>query len=182
MHEEDGWPIKKIKERENEISRVNRIYKFKELFNLCLPTTKIDQISSSEIVKMIGDIINQVSPETIYMPFIMDVHTDHQIISNLVQSSIKWFRFPSIKKVLMYETMSETDFNFVGKSFFRPNHFINISDYIDKKIEIMKIYKSEIQEHPFPRSEKGMRSLAIVRGAQSGYEAAESFQLVFERK
>ena len=73
----------------------------------------------------------------------------------------------------MYETPSETEFNFGENRVFRPNVFINISRYLDDKIETMKIYDSEMGEFPFPRSEKTMRSLAAFRGSQSGFEAAE---------
>ena len=82
----------------------------------------------------------------------------------------------------MYETLSETEFNFVENRTFRPNVFINISQYLDDKIKMMKNYESEIGEFPFPRSEKAIRSLAALRGSQSGFEAAEAFELVYERK
>ena len=58
---------------------------------------------------------------------------------------------------------------------------MDISKFLDKKIEIMNIYKSEIQKYPFPRSEKTIRSLASFRGSMSGFKAAESFELIFER-
>ena len=76
----------------------------------------------------------------------------------------------------MYEVLSETDFNFVENRVFKPNVFIDISSFLEKKIEIMKIYESELGEHPFPRSEKNIRSLAILRGSQSGYKASEAFE------
>ena len=82
----------------------------------------------------------------------------------------------------MYETLSETEFNFIEDRTFRPNMFVNIHQYLDDKIEAMRIYESEIGEFPFPRSEKTMRSLAAFRGSQSGFEAAEAFELVYERK
>ena len=80
----------------------------------------------------------------------------------------------------MYETLSETEFNFVEQRKFNPNYFLNITNYLDKKIEIMKIYKSEYGIHPFPRSEKAIKSLAYLRGSQSGFEAAEAYNLIFE--
>ena len=59
---------------------------------------------------------------------------------------------------------------------------MNIFDHLDDKIEAMQIYESEIGEFPFPRSEKAIRSLAALRGSQSGYEAAEAFEQVYERR
>jgi len=123
-----------------------------------------------------------VEPDIIYMPFAYDVHTDHQIIAKALQSTLKWFRYPHIKKVYMYETPSESEFNFVESRTFRPNVFVNISQYIDNKIETMNIYEGEMGVFPFPRSEKTIRSLAALRGSQSGFESAEAFELVYERK
>ena len=64
---------------------------------------------------------------------------------------------------------------------FTPNQFVDISDSIDQKIEIAKLYTTEFNEHPFPRSEEGIRALATVRGATSGYYAAEAFQIITSR-
>ncbi len=47
----------------------------------------------------------------------------------------------------------------------------------------MKIFFiGEMEEFPFPRSEKNIRSLPAFRGSQCGFEAAESFELIYERK
>ena len=46
----------------------------------------------------------------------------------------------------------------------------------------MKIYDEEMGAFPFPGSEKTLRALATLRGSQSGFESAETFKLVYERK
>ena len=46
----------------------------------------------------------------------------------------------------------------------------------------MDIYKSEMKEFPFPRSKKSIRALAALRGGQSGFNAAEAFELVYEKR
>ena len=82
----------------------------------------------------------------------------------------------------MYETASETEFNFIEGRTFCPNEFVDIYSYMDDKIKAMKIFNDEMGEFPFPRSEKTIRSLAAFRGSQCGFEAAEAFELVFKRK
>jgi LmbE family N-acetylglucosaminyl deacetylase len=161
---------------------VSKKYGFSDVFNLRLPTTKIDTLPLSDLIGEITNVYNNIKPDVIYMPFAYDVHTDHQIIAKALQSTYKWFRYPHIKKVYMYETPSETEFNFVENRVFRPNVFINISQYLGNKIETMKIYDGEIGDFPFPRSEKAIRSLAALRGSQSGFESAEALELVYERK
>jgi N-acetylglucosamine malate deacetylase 1 len=181
INQEGGWQEKVVKKRNDEIDAVAEKYDFKDVFNFQLPTTKIDTIPLIDLIEKITEVYKKVEPEIIYIPFVCDVHTDHQIISKALQSTFKWFRHPYIKKVLMYETLSETEFSFTEDRIFRPNVFVDISEYLDNKIETMKIFESEICKFPFPRSEKTIRSLAAFRGSQSGYEAAEAYELVFEK-
>ena len=179
---EIGWSKDAVIKRDNEIEEVSKKCGFSNVFNLRLPTTKIDTLPLSDLIEKITDVYKKVEPEIIYMPFAYDVHTDHQIISKALQSTLKWFRYPYIKKVYMYETPSETEFNFIETRVFRPNVFVNITKYVDEKIETMKFYAGEIGEFPFPRSEKTLRALATLRGSQSGFDSAEAFELVYERK
>ena len=182
ISQESGWQEKVVNKRDNEIDAVAEKYGFSDVFNLRLPTTKMDMLPVSDLIGEISNVYKKVEPDIIYMPFAYDVHTDHQIIAKALQSTLKWFRYPHIKKVYMYETPSETEFNFVENRVFRPNVFVNISIYIEDKIEVMKIYAGEMGEFPFPRSEKTLRALAILRGSQSGFDSAEAFELVYERK
>lgn len=81
----------------------------------------------------------------------------------------------------MIETLSETEFAPSTKeNSFIPNVFVDISDFMDKKLKIMKVYESEMAEHPFPRSERNIKALATFRGATVGCEFAESFMLLKE--
>lgn len=182
ISESSGWSATAIKKRDQEIKAVAKKYGFSGVFNFRLPTTKLDTLPLTELIEKITEVYKVVEPEIIYMPFARDVHTDHQLIAKAIQASIKWFRYASIRKVLMYETLSETEFNFIDDRVFRPNVFVDISDFLNDKIDTMKIYKSEIGDHPLPRSEKSIRALGALRGSQSGFEAAEAFELVYELK
>jgi len=182
IHVNDGWSENSVKKRSVEIDKVAKKYFFTDVFNLLLPTTKIDTLPLSTLIEKITNIFKKIKPDIIYMPFIYDVHSDHQITAKALQATFKWFRHSYVKKVYMYETPSETELNFIDNRVFRPNVFVNIAQYIDNKIEVMKIYDGEMGEFPFPRSEKTIRALAALRGSQSGFKAAESFELVYDRK
>ena len=52
------------------------------------------------------------------------------------------------------------------------------SVYFSKKIKSMKIYKSEIEKFPFPRSSKAIESQAKWRGTFIGSKVAEAFELL----
>ena len=167
--------------REKEISKVSKLFNFDSVHNLLLETTKVDQYGMTEIIQKISKIINKVRPNIIYLPFKEDVHTDHKKIFEASYSCTKSFRYPFIKKIYMMETLSETEFApSIKKDSFIPNAFVDVSKFINKKVEIMKAYKSEIHKHPFPRSERNIKALASFRGSTSGCEFAESFMLLKE--
>ncbi len=172
---------KSNKRESAEIKKVSHEYGFEGVYKLGFPTMGTDEFPISIIIKKISDIYNKVKPNIIYLPFYSDIHSDHRIIFEAAYSCTKTFRYPFIKKVFMMETISETDFglNF-RENAFAPNHFVDITNFLNKKIEIMKIFKNEIGEHPFPRSPKNIESLAVVRGATAGCKYAEAFMLLKE--
>ena len=176
-----GVSKKIIEKRKKEILKVSNLFKFKKTFQLKFPANRLDTISLDTIIKKIKKIFDQLKPELIFIPFERDVHTDHLYVSKASQACIKTFRNSYVKKVLAYETISETDFNFMKGEKFKAQIFFDISKFLTKKIEICKVYKSEISKHPFPRSISSIKSLARLRGSQSGFKAAEAFQLLFEK-
>lgn len=169
-----------IRTKYGELSKVNRIYKFKEIFDLKFRVTHIDAIEISKIIGALMRVFRQVGPDIIYLPFPNDIHTDHKVAADAVLSCMKWFRLPTLKKIMAYETISETEFNIRPGPVFTPNIFVNIESYIDKKVDAMKCYKTEIARSPFPRSEENIRALATFRGSTSGFGAAEAFMLLKE--
>tara|TARA_B100001964_G_scaffold230660_1_gene284418 strand:- start:138 stop:809 length:672 start_codon:yes stop_codon:yes gene_type:complete len=183
IKESEGSNEDTIEKRNNEIKKIGDFYSFDSVSKLGLIATKVDKYGTSELITKISSIINKVKPDTIYLPFKSDVHSDHKHIFEAAYSCTKSFRYPFIKKIYMMETLSETEFSLsTKKDSFVPNVFVDISDYMDRKIEAMKIYESEIGEHPFPRSEKNIIALATYRGATTGCNYAESFMLLKEIK
>jgi len=167
--------------REKEIEKVAELYGFDSIHNLRLKTMQVDEYSMSELVGKISKVINEVKPNIVYLPFKGDVHSDHRKIFEVAYSCTKSFRYPFIKKIYMIETLSETEFAPSTKEdSFIPNSFVDISEHMDKKIKIMKVFESEIDPHPFPRSERNLIALATLRGATCGCEYAESFVLLKE--
>ena len=178
---EEGYEASLVKARQKEVAAIQKAYGFNGSFSLDVPTTKLDTIPQGELVRRISGIMDRIKPEYVYLPYRNDIHSDHQVTFAVVQSAIKTFRVPTIKKVLMYEVVSETEFSpsLEGATFI-PNSFSDITAFINKKIKIMKIYKSELGSHPFPRSTKNIKALATFRGASSGMIYAEAFMVIKE--
>lgn len=177
---ESGWGIERVEQRKQEIQRIAEFYQFDSVYSLNFQATQLDAIPVSDIVSGISSVFNVFKPDEVFVPHPVDVHTDHQVVFSAASACVKCFRYPSIKRVLAYETLSETDFGLVGHAF-KPNVFVDIENFISEKLEAMDIYASEIGEHPFPRSHEAIRALATLRGAASGFKAAEAFELLRER-
>jgi len=167
--------------REKEIEKVTELYNFDSVNNLNLNTMHVDEYTMSYIIGKISKIISEIKPNIVYLPFFGDVHSDHRKIFDAAFSCTKSFRYPYIKKIYMMEILSETEFAPSTKEgSFIPNSFVDISEYFENKIKIMKVFESEIGKHPFPRSEDNLRALATFRGATCGCKYAESFMLLKE--
>lgn len=172
-----GYDEEKINHRNNEIQKMIESYNLDGYFNLNLKPSGLDSYLEGDLLQKISSVFNKVQPSVLILPYYKDVHSDHRITFNLCYSCTKNFRYPFIKKILMMEVPSETDFAMFEYTF-KPNYFVDISNYVDKKIEIAKVYQSEILEHPFPRSEKNIRAYATNRGAAIGADSAEAFVLI----
>ncbi|KGM27555.1 GlcNAc-PI de-N-acetylase [Photorhabdus luminescens] len=176
-----GFTPQQIANREEEISLVATTYNFKTVKILGFPPAALETIPRGEIIKRLAEVISSIRPEQIWTAYRNDAHSDHEIVYDCVMSCSKIFRYPYVKRILAYETLSETDFGMKPEDGgFRPNVFIDISAYLERKLTIMGVFKSEIGEFPFPRSEKALRALATLRGVQSGCEGAEGFMLIKE--
>lgn len=176
-----GWDDIKIQKRAREINEITRLFGFDSVFELNFPAANLDQVAMISLVNSISNVFKNFEPEEVFLPHPSDIHSDHRIVFEAAASCTKWFRYPSIKRVLAYETLSETDFGLATHPVFRPNVFIDIEPYLAGKFQAMNIYTSEVSGFPFPRSYEAIKALADLRGAASGFKAAEAFELLRER-
>jgi len=181
MSEERRFSKERIAKRNEEILLAAQAYAFDSVTQLNFPPAALETLPLGQIIAGISDVINKVKPQIVYVPYRNDAHSDHELVFDAAMSATKSFRYPFIKRVLAYETLSETDFGMKPEDGgFRPNVFVDISAFINKKLDIMEIFESEMGEFPFPRSRRALEALATLRGAQSNCQAAESFMLIKE--
>jgi len=179
MFAETGFTKERIDSRQNEIDRVGKMFGIAKTYQLGFPTTFLSEIGERKIIDAISKIFNAEQPEVIYLPNRSDAHSDHKMVFDASIACTKSFRIHSVKKILMYECLSETEFApSLHEKVFIPNYYVDITFFFDAKIDITMVYSSEIAEHPFPRSVKSIEALATLRGAQAGVYYAEAFQLV----
>ena len=172
-----------ITKDEEQIKAVERAYPFSTLNWLKLPTTRLDTVPEIDLVNAIRQVVEVLPPDIVYGPNRSDVHSDHRIVFHATQAVLKSFymrRF-GVQRVLACEVLSETDAAPpLAENAFLPNVFVDVSETLERKLEIMKLYQTENQAEPLPRSESAIQALARYRGATIGVKYAEAFMLIRE--
>ncbi|MDA7733960.1 PIG-L family deacetylase [Candidatus Pelagibacter sp.] len=169
---------KKINDRSKQLKKVSKLLNFKIFKQYNLPDNELDKISNLELVKKIEAAIIKISPEIILTHSSKDLNIDHQKISNATITACRPLPKSKIKQLLFFEIPSSSEWNFNSNVInFNPNKFYDISGFIEKKLEAIKIYKSEIRQYPHPRSLEGIKTLSKFRGQCVGVNYAEAFEV-----
>ncbi len=175
------WPKETWDVVREEAKKAHKILGVSETLFFELPAVLIPDQPVYETNKVVFDVINEIKPDVLYLPFLFDLHKDHR---ELVYScNVAWRPVTSagvnLKEIYMYETLSETHWNIQPQEAgFSPNVWIDISNFIERKIMALQCFKSQMQEFPGPRSLEAVKALATWRGTTVGMPAAEAFILV----
>ena len=171
-----GFNHSQIKKRDAQIKKVEKFYKFDGVYSLDITGGEVYKSPKDVFINNASKIIKKIKPDTIFINYFNDVHSDHVHTFNNFKFLFKSFRYPYIKNILMMEIISETDHGpQVSLNSFNPNIFVNIDNYINKKCKAMSLYKTEIMKTPLPRSLDSIKALARYRGSQIGCKYAEAF-------
>lgn len=181
MSVEAGFSAERVAIRTAEIVQVAKTYDFAGVHQAGFPTMRLDTLAKADVIASVSNVITSVRPSTIYLPYRNDAHSDHSVVFDATVACCKNFRNPFIRQIYAYETLSETEFGLrTDDSGFRPNLLVDGTPWLDKKLEIMKMFAGELGEFPFPRSEECLRAQAMLRGSQAGVQAAEAFMVLKE--
>jgi LmbE family N-acetylglucosaminyl deacetylase len=157
-----------------------KIISYTDIFFDSLPDNRFDQPCLLDVVQKVEKYIDDLDPGIVFTHHAGDLNIDHRITHEAVVTATRPLPGSRVKKVLEFETLSATEWNFGAGSTFSPNVFVNIDGYIDRKIEAMNKYRTEIREYPHPRSAEGIMAASKRWGTVAGYEYAEAFRLVRE--
>ncbi|MDD3235126.1 MAG: PIG-L family deacetylase [Candidatus Cloacimonetes bacterium] len=178
-----GFTNDVINKRENQLSLINQAYGFKQFINLPFPTQMLETVEQRILVGSISKAYADIKPDVLYLPNRSDIHSDHRAGFAALFAAAKSFRSPYIKKILMYETLSETEFApALSENAFIPNSWVDISVWFERKLEIINIYDTEVMPDPYPRSIHAVKGLGAFRGSRICVSYAEAFVQIFETR
>ena len=170
-----------IEQGRKEAKEADRILGVKDTIFLDFPAVMLETVPRYELNQKISDVIQKVKPDDIYIPHRGDMQLDHQLVTDAAMVALRPKYSHVVKRIYVYETLSETGWNIPNvQNEFLPNAYVNISKFLERKLDAMKIYKSQLNSFPETRSIEALEALARYRGAIMGMEAAEAFMLIRE--
>lgn len=180
---EPQWSAQIIQKKAEEVEAVAKAFSIRKVFKLGFPTIRLEQVEQGVLMNALREVIEEVKPEIIYTIHSGDVHSDHRALFTATLAVLKPFYMQrlGVKRILSFECLSSTDAAPLTQNTpFVPLVFSDITPFIDRKIEIMHLFESELQPEPAPRSDSAIRALARFRGATINVEYAEAFMLIRE--
>jgi LmbE family N-acetylglucosaminyl deacetylase len=146
---------------------------------LDFPAAALDMVPATVLNAAFARLVQDVEPDTLFLPFIGDIHTDHQLtfLAAMVAARPRHSKAP--RRIYAYETLSETNWYAPGITpAFIPNVFIDVSDSLETKIKAFQCFESQMKSFPDERSIDAIRALSVMRGASIYRQAAEAFMLI----
>ncbi len=148
-----------------------KILGVKDLFFLGFPDQRFDQFPLIEFNLAFDNL--GLEPDLLITHSDHDVNYDHTIVSR--SASVIGRPLQKKTKLIVCETLSSTEW---GSRPFAASLYVDISEFLSKKIEAMRVYEKELRPYPHPRSLEGIEIKAKQRGLEVGCAAAEAYQVV----
>lgn len=129
---QDGWI------REQEFKIVSRKLNYKGVYFINQEDGKLSQ-GIIQGKNMLEDILKELSPDIVFVPYIFDFVDDHFAANRILYEVLKQNCTEKNKfQILMYEVWGLMNY---------PQYYIDISDKMSEKVELLKYYKSQEQKY-----------------------------------
>jgi LmbE family N-acetylglucosaminyl deacetylase len=140
---------------------------------------KLDLMPRKDLIDIIESksnySINKINPDIIAIPSLACQNQDHEAVFHAAFTACR----PRVKEglnnattVLEYEQID----NLWTSRNFKPNFYVDISDYLDTKMKALTLYGSQMREEPNLRSLENIKRLSQLRGSEICVDAAEAFE------
>lgn len=130
--------------RKNEAIELNQKKKFQNPIFFDLETRKV-QYKIENKINDLKSIVKKFNPEIIFVPFVIDRVDDHEYTNKLL--------FEALKNNLLKKCMI---FSYQVSNFINLNCYVNITDVFERKVNMMKFYKSVLRKTNYISLFKGL--------------------------
>jgi LmbE family N-acetylglucosaminyl deacetylase len=167
-----------IREEKEAAQRAAKILGYEGITFLDLRDELLDE-RLLDLIDPLEELVVKMMPHIVYTHHRGDSNQDHRAVCQASMVACRTTSRYKVPRILTYEVPSSTD---IAPPFpenaFQPNFYVDISQFLGRKIEAMKQYTRELRDFPHPRSIKGLEVLAQKRGMEVGFHAAEGFMVI----
>jgi len=178
----EGGTKEMVEKLRQETKEAGEIIGFKNIYFCNFKDNCFDTISLLEITKVIEKYLDLIKPDVVYTHHEYDLNIDHQRTFRAVLTACRPPHPNCPQKIYTFETLSSTEWQKKDHKQFSPNFYVSIETMLEKKIDAMRKYATELRKYPHPRSLEGIKILAQYRGLEVATTYAEAFCLVREIK
>lgn len=155
-----------------------KILGYDKVFFMDLSDERLDGCVQNIIIGL-EEFTAKTRPNIAYLPFRGDNNQDHRAVFDAARVIFRPLSSHFIDSLYMYEVPSSTEQSPpLIENAFMPNLFVDITDFMPKKIAAYRCYKTEKKKYPHPRSEKAIEILAKKRGMDASFKYAEAFMVL----
>jgi LmbE family N-acetylglucosaminyl deacetylase len=155
--EKGGSPETRVKESKESARKIGA-----KLHVFDYPDTEVPQ--SHELIARLEKIIKETNARRVYTHSVKDTHQDHR---NAAYATLSAARF--VPEIFAYESPSlYMNFN--------PNYYVDISSYIEKKIELLNRFTTQNGRDYMKIN--AIRGLSQFRGLGPSVSHAEAFEVI----
>jgi LmbE family N-acetylglucosaminyl deacetylase len=146
---------------------------------LDIPAVYVAAQPVAELNGAIAAVVAETRPVAVLCAY-PDRHVDHRAVFDAAMVATRPVGpGAGIKLLAAFETLSETHWNAPHiEPNFTPNWVVDITGTVERKLEALACYGSQIPAFPGPRSVEAVRALAMFRGTQAGFAYGEGFHVI----
>ncbi len=144
---------------------------------LGLPDNRFDSLDLLDVIKQVEAVKQDLQPDCVLTHHLGDLNVDHRVTHQAVMTAFRPQPGERCREILAFEVNSSTEYQVPSPTTaFLPTRYVVVDELaLEKKIEAMAVYETELREWPHPRSLEALRVLASWRGSQVGHALAEAF-------
>lgn len=167
-----------LKKRSTEKQSAFECMSLESITQFDFPDNRMDTVALLDVTQKLEGVLQKIKPDIVYTHYAHDLNVDHCVTYKAVMTACRPQPGQSVKQIYSFEVLSSTEWSAEAAHIFSPNYFVDISPFIDFKLNLLEKYKDEMRDEPHTRSIENIIRNNRVRGNSVGLEAAEAFQLI----
>lgn len=158
-----------------QIMNVSKILKFEPIIE-SLSSGEFDTYPQRNVNDLVMKYVKKLKPTIVVTHISNDLHQDHRVTNVATMIASRFMPSSSVRKIIEMPVISSSEIN--PQFDFKPNLFLDITEYIDLKKIAMAEYVFEVESFKELRGQNGIEGWGVFYGMHIGVHYAEAFKII----